>query len=906
MTTYLFLAAVFLGWAAAAQDNPEATWSVFHGDNLGRARSETIPYMFDQLGAKEAWQYDTRANGLDRVAGRNGIVFDIEGNLYWRTSISGGEAALASVDPTGVLRWASPRDLGGYDSTSPIVGEDAVYVVTVGNLDPGKSGIRAYDKANGDLIWSTPVPGNTVEGPGLTPVLHEGHLYGTGNPSGGTIPLWCVNAATGGIEWQTDVFYDVVDGGGNPINPAGHILFIPDAFGPALHGFYFNVDPINESNPWAVWAYTAGPSGGSWTWRQTGGKVARSHLVYSETTGYIYAATWRDYGGTCYVYEPETGARIGSGNNPQNSGHGFYDVVALDFDDETLIAGGFDARVYRYKVEISTTDTRTNELPDGEGMLRGLALEMEPTAAGTEHGPLYYDNLIVREDSAAVYESGGFEALLPGSILGQDDWVEDTDQGYDPVQVIDDPTGEGMGQVLEFDPPGTGGGWQGIARSFAAELGQDGDETITIEWDQWRGDLDDNFWYADDPDFSRWWAMQWDQNGSAFARNYNAPMPLSTGVWQHLTYTLDLAAGTSTVSTPLDGPVTNVVSELVYQAPEWYGEYRSFGGLYRMENGHSVLVTGSRGPEDLGYGARVVAFDVTAGGMLWFYDSGVVADHYTLRGGPIIGPDGKIYYFSGPSGVLFAVEPGDVGFRITDIERRLDPAGPAVEPDIELTWNSVVEPGLYRVERASAAGADNWADISGTISGTAYTDDSPPLGAGKAIYRVRHDPFGVIAIFFDDFEGDDTWTTGGAGDNWERGTPADHTTTGGAPSAAYSGANCWATGLAADHLPDAVAYLESPAIDLTGAGSATLVFRGWRSLEDGIDEVYVQLYEDGGGLLDEITPAITGEFPSWQELTVDLGTSGAGKIVRIRFELRSDDSLEFPGLYIDDVLVTAP
>ena len=185
--------------------------------------------------------------------------------------------------------------------------------------------------------------------------------------------------------------------------------------------------------------------------------------------------------------------------------------------------------------------------------------------------------------------------------------------------------------------------------------------------------------------------------------------------------------------------------------------------------------------------------------------------------------------------------------------------------------------------------------------------DTPPVcRRADGVYRVRHDPKGVLDLFFDDFEGADNWTSGGVGNNWERGTPTDHTTTGGAPSAAFSGANCWATGLAADYPPDAVAYLESPAIDLPAASSATLVFRGWRSLEDGIDEVYVQLYEDGGGLLDEITPAITGEFPSWQELTVDLGTSGAGKIVRIRFELRSDESLEFPGLYIDDVRVTSP
>ncbi|HAK95680.1 MAG TPA: hypothetical protein DCM87_11920 [Planctomycetes bacterium] len=95
----------------------------------------------------------------------------------------------------------------------------------------------------------------------------------------------------------------------------------------------------------------------------------------------------------------------------------------------------------------------------------------------------------------------------------------------------------------------------------------------------------------------------------------------------------------------------------------WWGEYRVFGQLVRAPGGNSVLITGTNSRSDIDptYSARVVAIDVTAGELLWEFASGSFQDHgYTVRGGPYMGPDGKVYYFRVADGVLVALKGPDV------------------------------------------------------------------------------------------------------------------------------------------------------------------------------------------------------------------------------------------------------
>lgn len=149
---------------------------------------------------------------------------------------------------------------------------------------------------------------------------------------------------------------------------------------------------------------------------------------------------------------------------------------------------------------------------------------------------------------SVLYDSGGFEGYALGSLPGQDGWVEDTtDPSYGTVDVIADPTGAGMGQVIVLDPPGTAGGWLGAFRAFGPSTAP----IVIIEWDQWRADTNDNFWYADSVAFDGWWAMQWDQNGQASAYFFDFGVDVTPGIWQHVTYTIDTLNGTATVD--IDG-----------------------------------------------------------------------------------------------------------------------------------------------------------------------------------------------------------------------------------------------------------------------------------------------------------------------------------------------------------------
>ncbi len=144
----------------------------------------------------------------------------------------------------------------------------------------------------------------------------------------------------------------------------------------------------------------------------------------------------------------------------------------------------------------------------------------------------------------SLYDSGGFEGYSLGDLPGQDGWVEDTtDPAYGKVQVISDPTGSGMGQVIALDPPGTAGGWLGAARA----AGPSTLPIVTIEWDQYRTGLTDNLWVADSTAFDGWWAMQWDQNAQASSYYFEFGVPVATNVWQHIKYTIDNAAGTAMV-----------------------------------------------------------------------------------------------------------------------------------------------------------------------------------------------------------------------------------------------------------------------------------------------------------------------------------------------------------------------
>ncbi|MBW2458857.1 MAG: immune inhibitor A, partial [Deltaproteobacteria bacterium] len=172
------------------------------------------------------------------------------------------------------------------------------------------------------------------------------------------------------------------------------------------------------------------------------------------------------------------------------------------------------------------------------------------------------------------------------------------------------------------------------------------------------------------------------------------------------------------------------------------------------------------------------------------------------------------------------------------------------------------------------------------------------------------------ALYFEDFEGTcpNGWTLGG---DWQCGTP---TVVG--PSNAFSGAQCLATQLAANYNINqawATTTASSPAINLAGTTTPQLSFYMWIATEGyTYDGANLKISTDGGqsyALYATPQPAYTltidnqsawGEDQStqgWQLVTADL-TSYAGQSINVQVGFHTDGSVAYPGVYIDDMLVS--
>jgi hypothetical protein len=150
-----------------------------------------------------------------------------------------------------------------------------------------------------------------------------------------------------------------------------------------------------------------------------------------------------------------------------------------------------------------------------------------------------------------LFDAGGFEAYSDGYLPGQFDWYSVTgdwepNDPYtfeDPV-IMDDPTGGGMGKVVYIDAP-DGSSWAGYTGA-GHDIALDPNEGyVHIEWDQYRPDTGDNFFYEDQD--GGWWAIQWDVDGCSAYDYGQGAVWLTPGVWQHIHYILDYTNGIAMV-----------------------------------------------------------------------------------------------------------------------------------------------------------------------------------------------------------------------------------------------------------------------------------------------------------------------------------------------------------------------
>ena len=180
-------------------------------------------------------------------------------------------------------------------------------------------------------------------------------------------------------------------------------------------------------------------------------------------------------------------------------------------------------------------------------------------------------------------------------------------------------------------------------------------------------------------------------------------------------------------------------------------------------------------------------------------------------------------------------------------------------------------------------------------------------------------------MFTTDFEsGAAGFTHSGTADEWQLGTPATAATTTANPIAAFttcnSGVNCWKTDLTGTYNVSSNQDLLSPNINLAGLQPPVVVTWAQRyQMESAnFDHMSVDYQQAGGAtpvrLFDWLDATMT-DAPG--NPTVNIGASAgwgifsrradslAGLNTELKFHLDSDNTVNFAGLAVDDVTVTA-
>ncbi len=185
------------------------------------------------VGGSEPGSTPPAPERLDLVRGLDSglVAFDLTtGNEVWRcsselasysspvlTSLGGRPRLLAwlrdqlvSVDPatgreTGSFRWRA-SELFSVNAANPVVLGDQVLLSET--YEVGGVLLDVASTPRGDTFtpaWTSPKgarPDATLKAHWATPVVHQGHLYGTSGRNIGDARLVCVEAATGEVKWS--------------------------------------------------------------------------------------------------------------------------------------------------------------------------------------------------------------------------------------------------------------------------------------------------------------------------------------------------------------------------------------------------------------------------------------------------------------------------------------------------------------------------------------------------------------------------------------------------------------------------------------------------------------------------------------------------------------------------------
>ena len=198
---------------------------------------------------------------------------------------------------------------------------------------------------------------------------------------------------------------------------------------------------------------------------------------------------------------------------------------------------------------------------------------------------------------------------------------------------------------------------------------------------------------------------------------------------------------------------------------------------------------------------------------------------------------------------------------------------------------------------------------------------------------VLNSPLAGTAPYFEDFEGAATgWSSSGANNSWQRGTPA-----GLVINTAGAGTQSFATSLNGPYNASELSYLESPCLDLSSTLSPQVRFKIWWDTERNWDGLQLQSSVDGGSSWSVVGSVNSTLGLNWYNTTLANGpgtgmvcwsgsqnsfpSSGSGgwvtaqhpltglaglSGVKFRFVFVSDASIQNDGVAIDDFRVSDP
>jgi uncharacterized repeat protein (TIGR01451 family) len=414
-------------------------------------------------------------------------------------------------------------------------------------------------------------------------------------------------------------------------------------------------------------------------------------------------------------------------------------------------------------------------------------------------------------------------------------------------------------------------------------------------------------------------------------------------------------AGTGDVS-----PNPNIPSEAMFMTVKTAGTYYAFvdsatattGGptaTYHLsvsvhpatnEGVNCTTYTSTDVPKTIGPGTGLVSSTITVPGnpRIADVDVDIVLNHALMQD-----IDAHLRSPAGNDNGLFT----DIGAAATggqtqmdvvfDDEAGIPPSftafkGTQLKPENNSTAGTASTSGAYRLSWFDGENAGGtWTldlrdDTAGANGGTLTSwslriCEAPPPPACPPGFTTQ-------TVFSTDFEsGAAGFTHSGAQDEWELGLPATVATTTANPIAAFntcnSGVNCWKTDLDNTYNASSNQDLLSPNINLAGLSAPVVVTWAQRHQVEtaNFDHFFIDYQQVGGAtpvrLYDWLEPTPISASAGTGNPQANIGGSAgwgvfsrradslAGLNTELRFHLDSDTTVQFAGLAIDDVSVTA-